>query len=116
MGEQLKLKQFSHLNSKINENLNKLLERWTIIDDKNLCSQDLLQDIPKLILDAQKLQEKVVKEGYSDDSLLNKLTILNTNLTETTIKVEWDTNRIYTDEVKKKEREVGQQKNKNNSF
>ena len=79
------------------------ISKGFLIDDKNLCTQDLLQHVPKLILESQTLQEKVIKEGYSD-GLLNKLTILNTNLIETTIKVEWNTNQIYTDEVKKKEK------------
>ena len=95
--------QLSYLSSKVSENLNRLLERWNIIDDKNLFSQDLLQDVPRLKQESQTLLDKVAKEEDSD-SLLNQLTILNTNLIETTIKVEWDTNRIYTEEVKKKDK------------
>ena len=101
MGDQTK--QFPYLSSKVSENLNRLLERWNIIDDKNLFSQDLLQDVPRLKQESQTLLDKVAKEEDSD-SLLNQLTILNTNLIETTIKVEWDTNRIYTEEVKKKDK------------
>ena len=101
MGDQSK--QFSYLSSKVSENLNRLIERWNIIDDKDLFSQELLQDVPILKKESQTLLEQVVKEEYSD-GLLNQLTILNTNLIETTIKVEWDTNRIYTEEVKKKEK------------
>ena len=101
MGDQSK--QFSYLSSKVSENLNRLLERWNIIDDKDLFSQELLQDVPILKKESQTLLDQVVKEEYSD-GLLNQLTILNTNLIETTIKVEWDTNRIYTEEVKKKEK------------
>ena len=101
MGDQSK--QFSYLSSKVSENLNRLIERWNIIDDKDLFSQELLQDVPILKKESQTLLDQVVKEEYSD-GLLNQLTILNTNLIETTIKVEWDTNRIYTEEVKKKEK------------
>ena len=101
MGDQSK--QFSYLSTKVSENLNRLLERWNIIDDKDLFSQELLQDVPILKKESQTLLDQVVKEEYSD-GLLNQLTILNTNLIETTIKVEWDTNRIYTEEVKKKEK------------
>ena len=101
MGDQSK--QFSYLSTKVSENLNRLIERWNIIDDKDLFSQELLQDVPILKKESQTLLEQVVKEEYSD-GLLNQLTILNTNLIETTIKVEWDTNRIYTEEVKKKEK------------
>ena len=101
MGDQTK--QFPYLSSKVSENLNRLLERWNIIDDKNLFSQDLLQDVPRLKQESQTLLDKVAKEEDSD-SLLNQLTILNTNLIETTIKVEWDTNRIYTEEVKRKDK------------
>ena len=101
MGDQTK--QFSNLCSKVSENLDRLLERWNIIDDKNLFSQDLLQDVPRLKQESQTLLDKVAKEEDSD-SLLNQLTILNTNLIETTIKVEWDTNRIYTEEVKQKDK------------
>ena len=100
MGDQTN--QFPYLSSKVSENLNRLLERWNIIDDKNLFSQDLLQDVPRLKKESQTLLHKVAKEEDSD-SLSNQLTILNTNLIETTIKVEWDTNRIYTEEVKKNE-------------
>ena len=103
MGDQTK--QFSNLCSKVSENLDRLLERWNIIDDKNLFSQDLLQDVPRLKQESQTLLDKVAKEeGSASDSLLDQLTILNTNLIETTIKVEWDTNRIYTEEVKKKDK------------
>ena len=101
MGDQTK--QFPYLSSKVSENLNRLLERWNIIDNKNLFSQDLLQDVPRLKQESQTLLDKVAKEEDSD-SLLNQLTILNTNLIETTIKVEWDTNRIYTEEVKQKDK------------
>ena len=101
MGDQTK--QLPYLSSKVSENLNRLLERWNIIDDKNLFSQDLLQDVPRLKQESQTLLDKVAKEEDSD-GLLHKLTILNTNLIETTIKVEWDTNRIYTEEVKKKDK------------
>ena len=101
MGDQTK--QFPYLSSKVSENLNRLLERWNIIDDKNRFSQDLRQDVPRLKQESQALQDKVAKEEDSY-SLLNQLTILNTNLIETTIKVEWDTNRIYTEEVKQKDK------------
>ena len=103
MGEQSK--RISCLKESVLENLNRLLERWNIVDDKNLFSQELLQDVPKLTQESQNLMDKALKEEYSDsDSLLEQLNILNTSLVETTIKIEWDTNRIYTERNEEKQR------------
>ena len=100
MGDQSK--RISCLKESVLENLNRLLERWNIVDDKNLFSQELLQDVPKLTQESQNLMDKALKEEYSDsDSLLEQLNILNTSLVETTIKIEWDTNRIYTEKRRK---------------
>ena len=97
-------KKLTYLQNKMTENLNKLLERWNITDDKNLYSQDLLQDVPKILQDYETLQSKVEKGEFSD-SILEQLNILNKNLVETTIKIEWDTNRIYTEQIQEKVKE-----------
>ena len=97
-------KKLTYLQNKMTENLNKLLERWNITDDKNLYSQDLLQDVPKILQDYETLQSKVEK-GEISDSILEQLNILNKNLVETTIKIEWDTNRIYTEQIQEKVKE-----------
>ena len=98
MGEQSK--RISCLKESVLENLNRLLERWNIIDDKNLFSQELLQDVPKLTQESQNLLDKALKEEYSSNNFLEQLNILNTSLIETTIKIEWDTNRIFTEKQK----------------
>ena len=97
-------KKLTYLQNKMTENLNKLLERWNITDDKNLYSQDLLQDVPKILQDYETLHSKVEK-GEISDSILEQLIILNKNLVETTIKIEWDTNRIYTEQIQEKVKE-----------
>ena len=99
MGDQSK--RISCLKKSVLENLNRLLERWNIVDDKNLFSQELLQDVPKLTQESQNLMDKALKEEYSD-RFLEQLNILNTSLIETTIKIEWDTNRIFTEKQKQK--------------
>ena len=71
-------KRISCLKENVLENLNRLFERW------------------KLTQKSWTLLDKVLKEEYSD-SLLEMLNILNASLVETTIKIEWDTNRIYTE-------------------
>ena len=98
MGDQSE--RISYLKESVLENLNRLLERWNIIDDKDLFSQELLQDVPKLTQESQNLMDKALKEEYSD-SFLEQLNVLNTSLIETTIKIEWDTNRIFTEKQKK---------------
>ena len=97
MGDQSK--RISCLKERVLENLNRLLERWNIVDDKNLFSQELLQDVPKLTQESRTLLDKTLKEEYSD-SFLEQLNVLNTSLIETTIKIEWDTNRIFTEKQK----------------
>ena len=97
-------KKLTYLQNKMTENLNKLLERWNITDDKNLYSQDLLQDVPKILQEYETLQRKAEK-GEISDSILEQLNILNKNLVETTIKIEWDTNRIYTEQIQEKVKE-----------
>ena len=97
MGDQSK--RISCLKESVLENLNRLLERWNIVDDKNLFSQELLQDVPRLTQESQNLMDKALKEEYND-SFLEQLNILNTSLIETTIKIEWDTNRIFTEKQK----------------
>merc|ERR1712154_758695 len=59
MGEQSK--RISCLKESVSENLNRLLERWNIVDDKNLFSQELLQDVPKLTQESQNLMDKALK-------------------------------------------------------
>ena len=97
-------KKLTYLQNKMTENLNKLLERWNITDDKNLYSQDLIQDVPKILQEYETLQSKAEK-GEISDSILEQLNILNKNLVETTIKIEWDTNRIYTEQIQEKVKE-----------
>ena len=92
-------KRISCLKESVLENLNRLLERWNIVDDKNLFSQELLQDVPKLTQESQNLMDKALKEEDSD-RFLEQLNVLNTSLIETTIKIEWDTNRIFTEKQK----------------
>ena len=97
-------KKLTYLQNKMTENLNKLLERWNITDDKNLYSQDLLQDVSKILQEYETLKSKAEK-GEISDSILEQLNILNKNLVETTIKIEWDTNRIYTEQIQEKVKE-----------
>ena len=79
MGDQWK--RISGLKENVLENLNRLFERW------------------KLTQKSWTLLDKVLKEEYSD-SLLEQLNVLNTSLVETTIKIEWDTNRIFSEKKK----------------
>ena len=63
-------KRIPCLKERVLENLNRLLERWNIVDDKNLFSQELLQDVPKLTQESQNLIDKALKCEAPEEQLM----------------------------------------------
>ena len=105
MGEQME--KFAPLQNKITENLQKVLQVWNSVDDKNLFSPSLVQTVPQISQLSRSLLEegrnKVVK-GECSDSILDQLSSLDHNLLETYNKIEEDKTRIQNEKVAEEEK------------
>jgi len=105
MGEQME--KFAPLQNKITENLQKVLQVWNSIDDKNLFSPSLVQTVPQISQISRSLLEdgrnQVVK-GECSDGTLDQLNTLNNNLLETSKKIEEDKTRIENEKVAEEEK------------